>query len=319
METEKPLIIPSKKNSKYEQTGNINKLGKHQFDRDNEVNLTMESLSDDFEKTIEESMNDLESLDHFERHDSEADIIEDKLIAWPGNSTKRASQTGHHVEFCERVISASSESGNSSDNEEEESAYLEEPLDPFRGPEAKNVNILWRPLAIPFQERRRLSQCKEEDEDETERMLHGGEKSVNGRKHKFIVTKAELLSPRPEAENLRNVSAKQNAATIHFPCSSVDQRASLSSVFAKNDINPHLDKRYFDTSLVEVRSSVNGSTTSLNQSKNDAVDKVWLPRPDEAGVSIFSVFIRSSSLEMISVNNHVVFLSKLLSISIICC
>ncbi|XP_037036685.1 uncharacterized protein LOC119074565 isoform X2 [Bradysia coprophila] len=287
METEKPLIIASK-NAKYEQTDKINKLGKQQFERDNEVNLTMESLSDDFEKNIEESMNDLESLDHLERHDSEADIIEDKLIAWPGNSTKRTSQTINHVEFCERRISASSESGNSSENEDESSSYriVEEPVDPFRGQEPKNINLLWRPLSIPFQERRRLSQCKEEDEDESERMQNGGEKStVNGRKHKFIVTKTELLTARPEAEKLRDVSAKQNAATIHFPCSSVDQRASLNSVFAKNDINPHLDKRFFDTSLVEIRSSVNGSTKSLDKSKNAVDDTVWVPRPDAPGES----------------------------------
>lgn len=286
METEKPLIIASKKNSKYEKTEKFNKIEKQQFEEDNEVNLSMEKLSDDFEKNIEDSMNDLESLDHLERHDSEADIIEDKLIAWPGNSTKRTSQTTNHVEFCERRISASSESSNNSDNEEESSYRPAEELDPFRSPESKNQNILWRPLSIPFQERRRLSQCKEEDEDDSERVQNGGgSNTVNGRKHKFIVTKANLM--RPEAEKLKDVSAKQNAATIHFPCSSVDQRASLSSVFMKNDINPHLDKRYFDTSLVEIR-SVNGSTKSLNKTQSVTDDKVWVPRPDVTIVSICS-------------------------------
>lgn len=289
METEKPLIIASKKKSKYEKTEKFNKFEKQQFqqfEQDNEVNLTMEKLSDDFEKTIEESMNDLESLDQFERHDSEADIIEDKLIAWPGNSTKRTSDPTNHVEFCERRISASSESSNNSDNEEESTYRTIEEMDPFRSPESKNQNILWRPLAIPFQERRRLSQCKEEDEDDSERVQNGsGNNTVSGRKHKFIVTKTEMSRTKPEAERLRDVSAKQNAATIHFPCSSVDQRASLSSVFMKNDINPHLDKRFFDTSLVEIR-SVNGSTKSLNKSNNATDDTVWVPRPGVVGVSI---------------------------------
>ncbi len=294
METEKPLIIASKKKSKYEKAEKFNKPEKQQCEQDNEVNLTMEILSDDFEKNIEDSMNDLESLDHFERHDSEADIIEDKLIAWPGNSTKRTSvDTANHVEFCERRISASSESSNNSDNEEESSYRAVEEMDPFRSPESKNQNILWRPLSIPFQERRRLSQCKEEDEDESERAQNGsgGNSTVNGRRHKFIVTKTEMLSAsRPEAEKLRDVSAKQNAATIHFPCSSVDQRASLNSVFQKNDINPHLDKRYFDTSLVEIR-SVNGSTKSLNKSNNQITDDtVWVPRPDVPVVSISIIF-----------------------------
>lgn len=278
METEKPLLIANKINSKYE------KIEKQQFEQDNEVNLTMEMLSDDFEKNIEESMNDLETLDHLERIDSEADIIEDKLIAWPGNSTKRTSQHSNHVEFCERRISASSESSANSDNEEEVSYQTTEELDPFRNPEAKNQNILWRPLSIPFQERRRLSQCKEEDEDDSER-VGGGNKRIAGTKHKFIVTKTEVC-PRPEAEKLRDVSAKQNAATIHFPCSSIDQRASLNSVFmVKNDFNPHLDKQFFDTSLVEIRST-NGSTKSLNKSNNVPDDTVWVPRPDAKVVSI---------------------------------
>lgn len=293
METEKPLIIASKKKSKYEKAEKFNKIEKQQFqqfEQDNEVNLTMEKLSDDFEKTIEESMNDLESLDQFERHDSEADIIEDKLIAWPGNSTKRTSDPTNLVEFCERRISASSESSNNSDNEEESTYRTIEEMDPFRSPESKNQNILWRPLAIPFQERRRLSQCKEEDEDDSERVQNGNN-TVSGRKHKFIVTKTEMSRTKPEAERLRDVSAKQNAATIHFPCSSVDQRASLSSVFMKNDINPHLDRRFFDTSLVEIR-SVNGSTKSLNKSNNKTDDTVWVPRPDVPVVSIPDYFLQ---------------------------
>lgn len=286
METEKPLIIANKKNSKYEKPEKFNKIEKQQFEEDNEVNLTMEMLSDDFEKNIEDSMNDLECLDHLERHDSEADIIEDKLIAWPGNSTKRTSQPTNHVEFCERRISASSESSNNSDNEEESSYRTTEEVDPFRSPESKNQNILWRPLALPFQERRRLSQCKEEDEDDSERGQNGNN-TVSGRKHKFIVTKTNLM--RLEAEKLRNISAKHNAATIHFPCSSVDQRASLNSVFMKNDINPHLDRRYFDTSLVEIR-SLNGSTKSLNKSNNVTDDTVWVPRPGVPVVSICIIF-----------------------------
>lgn len=292
METEKPLVITSKSNSKYEKTVKFNESKKQQFDHDNELNATMEMLSDDFEKTIEESMNDLESLDHLERHDSEADIIEDKLIAWPGNSTKRISQTKNHVEFCERRISASPESSGSNSDNDEETSYRT--MEEVRCPDASKYNILWRPLSIPFQERRRLSQCKEEDEDESERAQNGGTNTtVSGRKHKFIVTKTELSYPRPEAEKLKNVSAKQNAATIHFPCSSVDQRASLNSVFIKNDINPHLDKRFFDTSLVEIRSmdSVDGSTKSLNQSNNVTDDTVWVPRPDLPVVSIIPLIV----------------------------
>lgn len=92
--------------------------------------------------------------------------------------------------------------------------------------------------------------------------------TVTGTRRKFIVTRMDSNAIlRPEAENLRNMSAKMNAATIQFPCSAaINQRQSLAGLFASNaSFEPHLDKRFFDTSLVEVRIQAD-STQSLNVS-----------------------------------------------------
>lgn len=83
-------------------------------------------------------------------------------------------------------------------------------------------------------------------------------------KRKFIVTRMDSkVLLRPEAEQLRNFSAKTNAATISFPCSAKsNQRMPLSSLFAEQQsFEPHLDKRFFDTSLVRINAV---STQSLN-------------------------------------------------------
>lgn len=90
--------------------------------------------------------------------------------------------------------------------------------------------------------------------------------TVTGTRRKFIVTRMDSNAIlRPEAENLRHLTAKTNAATIQFPCSAaINHRQPLAGLFASNSsFEPHLDKRFFDTSLVEVRITAD-STQSLN-------------------------------------------------------
>lgn len=92
--------------------------------------------------------------------------------------------------------------------------------------------------------------------------------TVTGTRRKFIVTRMDSNAIlRPEADNLRNLTAKSNAATIQFPCSAaINHRQPLAGLFASNaSFEPHLDKRFFDTSLVEVRITAD-STQSLNVS-----------------------------------------------------
>lgn len=121
----------------------------------------------------------------------------------------------------------------------------------------------------------------------------------SGARRKFIVTRMDSkVLLRPEAEHLRNLSARSNAATISFPCSSASNRTPLSSLFATNtSFEPHLDKRFFDTSLVRINAN---STQSLNTTSGSGEDNspnidsnIWERRKDfkpkvQLVVSLFS-------------------------------
>lgn len=108
-----------------------------------------------------------------------------------------------------------------------------------------------------------------------------------GPRRKFIVTRMDSkVLLRPEAEHLRNLSARTNAATISFPCSSASNRTPLSSLFSPNkSFEPHLDKRFFDTSLVRINAnsmqSLNESNASSQDNSLHSVDgSVWERRKD---------------------------------------
>lgn len=287
----------------------------------------------------------------------------------------------------QRQTAAVGDEDEDDDYEDEDAEHVDgdAALDPFRnhGADIKHNSALqqfYPPfLMMPFQERRRLSQCKEEeDEDDLDagrlsatspsrRAISSSSGSapvggpvispqhVTGTRHKFIVTKTNADSPhaispnnaaagavpvavpvaqvktaavpRAEALHLRHMTARQNAATISFPCrSSVYASSALSSSSSagaagskqrtsvmhaaffspQKEFTPHMDKRFFDTSLVEIRTSIPGnsvagntathataatsavsavdrsSTQSLNVSASDEPDgNVWVPRADE--------------------------------------
>lgn len=93
---------------------------------------------------------------------------------------------------------------------------------------------------------------------------------------------------RPEAQNLRPSSASHNSQTIHFPCSTPVARRSIQSLF----VAPHLDKQFFDTSLVDVREPASfveedSSSSFHNDSSTNAVDghtsdelDIWVKRKE---------------------------------------
>lgn len=142
------------------------------------------------------------------------------------------------------------------------------------------------------------------DEEKDKKVIPTSEETVKVPvSSRFTVTKTEskkeeeedkvdetvqLRSPPPQLRlgveaMLRNTSARQNSQTIHFPCSTpVQSRQSVQSMF-----EPHLDKRFFDSSLVEIR-SMNDSTQTVNEeSLSDAVDAggvndVWVKRSEKS-------------------------------------
>lgn len=123
-----------------------------------------------------------------------------------------------------------------------------------------------------------------------------------GARRKFIVTRMDSkILLRPEAENLRDLSANANAATISFPCSSYSNRTPLTSLFNSNaSFEPHLDKRFFDTSLVRINAN---STQSLNvsnaSSQNNSVvidNDIWERRQDADSKPLVVSFQRDKNL-----------------------
>lgn len=243
---------------------------------------TTEFVGDDFESNIAAIMAGLDMVDYNVKTDSDPETSGEKSMVNKLNKELRQRT---------KSVSSSDSSANEMEDEPNSLASIQNTngVNPFRSPESLNAKILWQPVLIPFQDRRRLSQCKEEDEDDTEKFPNGsGNKTKAARiKHKFIVTKTENI-PRLEANNLKNMTAKQNAATIHFPCSSSTHRGSVMGMFSpEREFNPHLDKKYFDSSLVEIRGN-NNSSQSLHTTTGDIIDaNVWIPRSDNTVSSLF--------------------------------
>lgn len=127
---------------------------------------------------------------------------------------------------------------------------------------------------------------KSADVSHEEQKITDNSEVKSGTRRKFIVTRMDSkVLLRPEAEQLRNLTAKTNAATISFPCSSATNRPLLSSLFASNrSIEPHLDRRFFDTSLVRINAnSTQSLNTSIDSSQENSLnidDNIWERRKD---------------------------------------
>lgn len=178
---------------------------------------------------------------------------------------------------------------------------------------------------FPFNERRRLSQCREEDEDDEKKDVKHSNGSLNsnlestyiegqdnyskpsdkentaikaeerinsddmtfvsenadsskrtvmGAKHTFFVTKTEQMSPTVRHALRTQVS---NAHTVHFGTKGVEeQRPNIRTIFTGQNL--HRDKNYFDSSLIEIRSTVDGALPSS--------EDIWVKRTDAKHVSV---------------------------------
>ncbi|XP_038216953.1 uncharacterized protein LOC119835912 isoform X1 [Zerene cesonia] len=173
---------------------------------------------------------------------------------------------------------------------------------------------------FPYTERRRLSQCREEDEDDykkdnsvsnspskalqfsdsnkndnklnksphrTESLnkdnkltenkaqleeTDSSKRTVMGAKHKFLVTTTETPPAKLERALRTQVN---NAHTVHFGTKGAEElRPSVRSIFAGENL--HRDKNYFDSSLIEIRSTVDGVATSS--------EDIWVKRTSDRQV-----------------------------------
>lgn len=178
---------------------------------------------------------------------------------------------------------------------------------------------------FPFAERRRLSQCREEDEDDerkegdhppsaessesdSEITSQGSfntlpkdgdndakvlrdvdqpvedsvdserqspsKRMVMGARHKFLVTTAEAP---PQTTVERVLRTHHNAHTVHFGTRGAEeQRPNVRNIFPGQNL--HHDKNYFDSNLIEIRSTVDDGLTS--------VEDIWVKRADDKQVNI---------------------------------
>lgn len=128
------------------------------------------------------------------------------------------------------------------------------------------------------------SEDKAECKDDAEKQEQQQQQQQETRKHKFVVTKAATINPEIEKE-LTKFTAKINSKTVHFPCTAPTSRPMAKNIFGT--VSPHLDKRFFDSSLVEIRQTISDSASTLDGWKSDQdlgiMDDVWIKR-DKVGI-----------------------------------
>ncbi|KAL4717662.1 hypothetical protein ACJJTC_000811 [Scirpophaga incertulas] len=224
--------------------------------------------------------------------------------------------------------------GDGGDTPETDSFFQHYFMNHFNNLSSRNSNT--NP-PYSFSERRRLSQCREEDEDDEKKDCdhlhpgHEGTKSkgsskslahnelsqVNGNdnvhvtkaaqidnnegkdatkrmiigpKHKFVVTTTE---PKPTPEPVEKFLRSQvhNAHTVHFGTKGAEElRPSVRAIFAQN---LHRDKNYFDSSLIEIRSTdVDGIPASS--------EDIWVKRSDDKRATASSNVVNRSESTHVS-------------------
>lgn len=175
------------------------------------------------------------------------------------------------------------------------------------------------PSRLAVMNSRRLSQCREEDEDEEKKdpvpsnlsTISGSDKSlsesssgsktsvidtVSGPTHKFVIVKTKTSDIKEEPKSLTvtqepsspkklseaakifaNRKQYRQANTVHGIPGYELKRPLVSSLFKSPLQSPHYDSKFFDSSLIEMKSETS-STSTLDYS--GSVEDVWVKRTD---------------------------------------
>lgn len=176
------------------------------------------------------------------------------------------------------------------------------------------------PSRLAVMNSRRLSQCREEDEEEEKKDLvpsnmstisgsdmslsesSSGSKTsvidtVSGPTHKFVIVKTKTSEVKEELETSKQeqestepkklseaakifASRKQyrQANTVHGIPGYEPNRPPVSSLFRSPLQSPHYDTKFFDSSLIEMKSQTSSSST-VNCS--DSVEDIWVKRAEK--------------------------------------
>lgn len=303
---------------------------KEEFFKENEINKTTKIINDDFENEIDQSLLEMEQTAGL-AYETESDD-DGRAASSNGNFSKRrtTSSSTSDSDDDDNTISAKN-------SKLIESSVLQRKLyDEYQQIPSMMFQFYGRRRLSECKE-----ESESDDEVEAPLtkpvivITNGSE--VKAPKQRFTVTKAteeqtvetsfkqpvsilkktpsppsnqkNLLTHSPkkiryEASALKDVSPQKNSQTIHFPCSSsATERANVKSFFSPQGfLQPHLDRRYFDTSLVEIRTSqtlTNSSKSLDDKGSRQLDDNVWIkrhePKSADDKISVSSDSISGSS------------------------
>lgn len=270
-----------------------------------------EIISDAFDQEIDKSIQALDDFGHLSEEEPYVELDSNPLPP-PQNGALKEKIDEENA----RSRTVSGESSCSSDADESLADTIKKaPLVitevvPYQPP----------PFALAFSIRRRLSECREEEEIEYEKSEKKEDEvitpvpqaitpeiqvlpptpekkttEIKTSNRRFIVTKTSPTVARHEIKFLKDHTIKHNSQTIHFPCSQPTRQSIQNWFSPTRKMEPHVDKQYFDTSLVEIRSPTNDEGRSLeNLNENNSntkstkehfnIDDVWVKRDSKSPV-----------------------------------
>lgn len=303
------LIIEESDNDKKEEISTAklklalaNKKLKDDFFKENEINKTTEIFNDDFENEIDQSILKMEATVGL-TYDSSSD---DEAATSNGKHSKRRTNSSSSTDSeDEGTISAKNSQLIESSVLQRKSEHAASIMMPFYErrrlsecieesesdeevePPAKPVIIVTptTPSAQASAPKQRftVTRTNVETVDAVKQPVSILKKTPSPPSNQKLLISSSPKKIRYEAEGLKDVSAQKNSQTIHFPCTSgVSERKNVKTFFSPQGfLNPHLDKRYFDTSLVEVRASqtlTNSSKSLDDRGSRQLDDNVWIKR-----------------------------------------
>lgn len=274
-----------------------------------------EIANDDFDNEIEQSLEEMEKSvgEHFGSEEESSETEDEEMSKKQYRAVEALLQKrlqDNFFPFYERRRLSQCKEESESDEEAESSSKPKIVVSPTNDSEIlqRNRFMITKTKDVDDYEKQPVSILKKTPKTPSpptnQRSIHNSPKKI-----RYEATEA-----------LRNVSSDKNSNTIHFPCSAgVSQRTNATNMFTEL-FNPHLDRRYFDTSLVEVRTSqqaLSTSTKSLDDRGGkevaEVVNDIWVKRPDykpqEKKVNLSSESVRGS-LKSVSVS----FIEKILQI-----
>lgn len=276
-----------------------NKKLKEEFFRENEINRTAEIMNEDYENEIDKTMLDLEDKVSLTYSSDESD--DDGSVPLNLNGTANGDENGEYdvtplrSSYGQQVPSILLPFyGRRRLSECKEESETDDENEPSPKPTitVTSTNGITQPTEVATKKRFVVTKANEEDINVSTEEPTAPPQPVSILKKTPSPPSPQKLTHSPkkiryEAQAaLKDYSASQNSQTIHFPCSpTAVGRANLKSMFSpQGTLNPHLDKRYFDTSLVEIRTSENQlatSTKSLDDTNSGRhLNEIWIKRTD---------------------------------------